>query len=598
MIRKLATIIVVSFVTVNGLFLAGVSLMSYHVFFNFTSDEISEARLALLNESVNKVSNFITSVGDAGLYVATNRALVRTFSEEVVDNYDAILEQRELSDLIDGITSVKRSIHSIKIYTDRYNGYTSIRDGAVLPMEMIEREPWFRLMESMDNGWISKHASPLDNRDYISYLHRLINQWGKTVGYVQVNVQADTFFKNISDDDLFSDPKTPLILLDAGGRMIAQTHERASLSVLEQITLPGRPDSYGKLRDDYDRLSNYHQIVKSGDESYLLLISKPNYERWRLVLLIPLDALYAKTKELGWFVLLLGVCGLLLSVPLAYWVGKRIVVPIRNLIQGLRQVEKGRFDTRIGPHFIEEYDALARTFNHMTSQLDESLHNLKLEHRARRDADLRLLQSQIMPHFLYNTLDIIHWKAMDHQAEDISVMVNQLSRMFRIGLSGGQTFIKLQDELEHAKCFIQIQRLRLKQEILYEVKIPAVLKEYYVPKIVLQPFIENSMRHGYAEGFDGAIRVRLSASRKEGPQHEWLEITIADEGGGLPAGWSMADAKGIGIRNVQERIWMHCGAEYGIELSNREEGGTQVRIRLPVIRNAEELHAWQEKEMD
>src|SRR5690606_8723744 len=109
---------------------------------------------------------------------------------------------------------------------------------------------------------------------------------------------------------------------------------------------------------------------------------------------------------------------------------------------------------------------------------------------------------------LYNTLDIIHWKALDYRAEEISRMVNSLSKMFRIGLSGGRNFILLRDELEHVSSYIDIQRARMSdREIDLELKVPAQFKECFVPKIILQPFIENSMKHGYVDKQEATLRI-------------------------------------------------------------------------------------------
>jgi two-component system sensor histidine kinase YesM len=597
MVRKLTTLIVISFVAINGLFLIGVSLMSYKVFFDFTSEEISETRLTLLNESMEKVSNFSESISGAGIYMAANENVIQTFSEPLNSAYDSVVEQRELTELLNGTAALTRSVHSFELYTDRYKNYLPSRKGVVFPMNMIKQEPWFLLFETLDNGWIPKHTSLLNNQEVISYVHRLMNRFGTTVGYIKVNVLADTFFDNMVDKDFITYLEEPLLLLDQGGRIIAQTHAQGSLGVLDKIVVSPPSDYYKRLFEKYDQLSNHHQILQSKDDLYLLLISEPNDKQWRMVHLIPVDSLYAETRKLGWLVVLLGFGALILSIPLVYWVGTKIIIPIRRIISGMRYVEKGRFDVRIERQYIEEYDILAEHFNHMASELNHSVKELKTVSRARKDAELRMLQSQIMPHFLYNTLDIIHWKAMDYQAEDISLMVNQLSKMFRIGLSGGRNFIRLQDELEHASCYIKIQRYRLIHKIDYEVNVSGSMKEYYVPKIILQPFIENSMNHGYSENFEGTIKIIINIQCIQELNNEYMSIEITDNGRGLPEEWTIDDSTGIGIKNVQERIWMYCGKSYGIELfSNLNGGGARVRIKLPIINR--NLQEWLDKEVD
>ncbi|WP_088102756.1 cache domain-containing sensor histidine kinase [Halalkalibacter urbisdiaboli] len=597
MFRKLTTIMVISFVMVNGLFLSGLSFVSYKYFFNFTSEEISEARLTLLNESAKKLSGFITSVSEAGMYIAINRNVIQMFSDEPASSYEAIAEQRELTQLVNGVTSLKTYIHSIDIYTDRYENYPKIPGKIVQSKENIENERWFKqLFNKMDDGWVPKHQSAFSNQEFISYVHRILNQRGQTVGYIKVNVLAETFFDYMSNKELLKESDEPLILLNTGRKIIAQTHSPESFQVLDEITISAPSEPYMMLTETYNQYSNHHELIKHENEFFLLLISEPNYEQWSLVQLIPVDPLYQETRKIGFTILLMGLLGLVLSVPIVYWVGKRFTGPISKLITGMKYVEKGRFDKKVGPYYIEEYDTLANNFNHMTNQLNETLNNLKKENGFRREAEIRALQSQIMPHFLYNTLDMIRWKAMDHRADDISHMVNQLSRMLRISLSGGRQFILLRDELEHAKSYVDIQRARLKEEFIYEVKIPASLKDLYVPKIILQPFIENSMKHGYIDLSKKVVRIIIFAKIVKETNNDCLEITVTDFGCGLPENWNLHDSKGIGIKNVQERIWMYCGHPYGIKLFNHQDGGTAVRIVLPIIKEQAELDVWIKKQ--
>ncbi|WP_160720699.1 sensor histidine kinase [Bacillus sp. USDA818B3_A] len=598
MIRKLTTILVISFVAVNAVFLAGVTLMANKVFFDFTSDEISQSKLELLNESTGKVSTFISSVKEVGTYIAADRTVREIFSENLTNSYDAVVEQRELTEICNAVMSLKSAIYSVEIYTDRYKNYPNLSTNVIYPLQTLEKEPWMKMFNKMDNGWVPKHVS-LSNSNHdevISYIHRITGPKGATAGYLKVNVLDDTFFKNMGVEDLVNGGNEPLMLLNTGGNIIAQNSATKYQNVIADITVSSLSEPFNMLIDSYKDKSDFHHIIKHNNDLYLLLISKPNYDQWRMVHLIPVASLYAKTKKLGMFVLFLGLCGLALSIPFAYWIGKKLMKPIGQLIQGMKYVEKGQFDIELGPYYIEEYDILSKNFNHMTSRLSESLDNLKQENHFRREAELKVLQSQINPHFLYNTLDMIHWKAMDHHAEDISLMVNQLSKMLRIGLSGGQKFIQLRDELEHVKCYTNIQIARLGKDIHFDIKVPASMKDFYVPKIILQPFIENSIRHGYPEVGQTPINIKVTGKCFKRNEEEVLEIEITDQGIGLSEDWDLNHLNGIGIKNIQDRIWSYCGKKYGVDVFNHLRGGVVAKIILPVIRNQTELTNWMESQ--
>ncbi|WP_163538647.1 sensor histidine kinase [Gracilibacillus sp. YIM 98692] len=583
MIRKLKTIMVVSFVFVNALFLAGVSYASYQYFFDFTSEKISETELSLLNESANKLSSFITNISEAGTFIAIDRSVMDIFDGSKSDPYDALVERNELKNLINHVATLKQEIYSIELYTNRFEEYPYLYDEPIMPESRLLEKDWFSpFIESVDNGWVPRHTSTLTNQEMISYVHRIINQRSDTVGYLKVNVLADTFIDHLVGTDLYEEINEPFVLLNTGGRIIAETHSREEFPILNEITTQADNALYERLKPEYDQLSNHHELIRSGNEYYLLLISNPNYEQWRLVQVIPVDDLYADMQGLGIFVLIIGFVALILSIPIVYGIGKWITTPISQMVQGMRKVEKGQFDVEMNRHYIEEYDILAKNFNQMTTELSDLIKRVDRENKNRREAEVRALQSQIMPHFLYNTLDMIKWKSLDHDAANVDEMVNKLSKMLRIGLSGGLKFIQLRDELEHAKCFIDIQKQRLNQKINYRVRVPASMKELYVPKIILQPFIENSMKHGYHLPETKQMNIQVNAILLE--EDHALQITIIDDGIGLPEDWSYDQATGIGIKNVRERIWMYCGQDFDVVIQNHYKQGVCVQITLPVIK--------------
>lgn len=321
----------------------------------------------------------------------------------------------------------------------------------------------------------------------------------------------------------------------------------------------------------------------------LVLYSKPAMLQWRLVQTIPVYTLLSPVRQAGWQILGIAVLGLLCSAVLAYLFVRQIIRPLRQLIKRMRQLEKGDFDTRVRLSFTEEYAHLAYGFNHMASQLTMLMEQVKDESRAKREAQTSLLEAQIKPHFLYNTLDMIHWRALDYEAKDISRMIVQLSKLLRIGLSGGRLFIRVRDELEHARCYVSIQSERLPFAIQYQERIDPRIRGCYIPKIILQPFIENAVMHGHANEETLRIQVHIDQIDESVPD---IRIRITDNGQGLPHEWSIEDSKGIGVRNVHQRIQLYCGQRYGVQLSNGGSGGVEVQITLPRIETEEQLNLW------
>ena len=295
---------------------------------------------------------------------------------------------------------------------------------------------------------------------------------------------------------------------------------------------------------------------------------------WRLVQTIPTRTLLASTYKAGWYVLWIGVAGLLLSALLAYLFVNNMIRPLRRLMMEMKKLERGDFNARATSAFTEEYAQLSYSFNHMVSRIKDSMEHVQKESKAKRDAQTSLLEAQIKPHFLYNTLDMIHWRALDYKAEDISFMITQLGKLLRIGLSGGNIFIRVRDELEHARCYVSIQKERLPFSIRYTEEIEPQTRGCYIPKIILQPLIENSVIHGKPQQESDALQISLTVRERHGAgQRKELELVLTDNGKGLPEDWTMDKATGIGIRNVHQRIGLYCGSLYGLQLANGEHGG-------------------------
>ena len=254
------------------------------------------------------------------------------------------------------------------------------------------------------------------------------------------------------------------------------------------------------------------------------------------------------------------------------------------------RVTAGDLDTRITIDSGEqEVRALADSFNHMVSRIQKLIKEKQNEQDLKRKSDLDALQAQINPHFLYNTLDSIVWMAECGQNEEVIQMVDALAMLFRISTSGGRNLISLEDELSHAQNYMLIQKHRYTNQFDFEITVDKELKKLMVPKIILQPLIENSIYHGVRYLVDPGI-IRITAKKKG----DLLYVYIYDNGNGLTEEelkniWNKKPNKnkGVGIQNVQDRIRLMMGKKFGLRYESKKEEGTTAIITLPVVRNEE-----------
>ncbi|WP_258168804.1 sensor histidine kinase [Paenibacillus sp. AR247] len=193
----------------------------------------------------------------------------------------------------------------------------------------------------------------------------------------------------------------------------------------------------------------------------------------------------------------------------------------------------------------------------------------------------------INPHFLYNTLDQLNWMALEAGQEEISRVLELMGQMFRIGLSGGESLIPIQDELLHVECYLKIQQFKRGQGLDWEIDCPEDLRQLLIPKLTLQPFVENAIVHGFHGRSHG--RIVLNAVQED----RGIRIRIRDDGVGLRDDWKTRrrhPTGGYGIRNVTERIQVFFGPPFGVSLRNRTGGsGTEAEIYLPKLTQQPDL---------
>ena len=260
----------------------------------------------------------------------------------------------------------------------------------------------------------------------------------------------------------------------------------------------------------------------------------------------------------------------------------------------MNSAERGELNVRFN---VEEYYGeivqLGTGFNSMMNKIENLLKLVYTEQQQKRKAEIQSLQAQIKPHFLYNTLDTIRWMAEDHDASDISKLVTALTTLFRISLSKGKDIINLEQELEHVRSYLYIQKERYEDKLNYTIVCDPALYCCEITKLVLQPLVENAIYHGIKQKKEGGhIRIEVKKDdEKKGP----LRICISDTGAGMSekecqrinkalADYSAREyTEGYGLFNVNNRIRLTYGNDYGLHYRRNDEGGITVILSIPFI---------------
>jgi two-component system sensor histidine kinase YesM len=329
-------------------------------------------------------------------------------------------------------------------------------------------------------------------------------------------------------------------------------------------------------------------------ERYQLLSTHSRLADWRTVGVFRSGELLGPVLALRRYTIMLALIAILVASVTAITFSTSFTKPISKLRMLMAEAEHGNLNVRFeGRRDHGEIAQLGAGFNNMMEKIRSLLQLVYVEQKNKREADIRTLQAQIKPHFLYNTLDTIRWMAEERDAIEIVQMVSALTKLFRIGLSRGREVIQLSDEIEHVKCYLFIQQVRYEDKLDYEIEVADGCLEDQVNKLVLQPLVENAIYHGIKQK-RGTGHIKVSAREVDGK----LVLQVIDDGAGmteqqcdklneaLHAPGNAEYDHGYGIFNVNDRIRLSHGDGYGLSYAINETGGVTVTILHPIIRDS------------
>ena len=321
----------------------------------------------------------------------------------------------------------------------------------------------------------------------------------------------------------------------------------------------------------------------------IVTVKTVGYTGWKIVGVAPLGGItlnVLKTQLLLIFLIALVI--FILTVTNSF-ISSRITDPIKELEKSVNEIEAGNLEAEVYVGGSYEIRHLGSSIQNMAGRIRKLMADVVAEHESKRRTEFDILQSQINPHFLYNTLDIIVWMIENEKQSEAVKVVTALARFFRISLSKGKNIIPVRDELEHVRNYLMIQHMRFKNRFTYTLEADDEVLELASLKLILQPLVENAIYHGmeFMDG-DGEIFVRVWRDGDD------LFMKVSDNGLGMTKEqvsrmlsdqtyMSSKRGSGIGVRNVNERIRLYFGNEYGLIIESELDEGTTVTVKLKAV---------------
>lgn len=567
-------------VAVMGMLFLGVALMlRFSSSSNAMAAESSQRVLAQVNLNLDSYLRNMMRVSDTVYY-------------RVIKNTDLQREDmaRELRDALDLLYAKDREVLVSLAVFDGSGSLVSATPLSELKNSVTpSRESWFTTaMERIENLHFSTpHVQNLfDDPDsryhWVVSLSRHVelSRGGVMQSGVLLVDMNFSGIERICKEVSLSNGQGYLYLIDGSGEIIYHPRQQLIYAGLqEENNLTAAAYSDGTHTENFQ--SQRRQVT----------VKTVGYTGWKLVGVVPVETLRDNYSQLLLFAMFVVIFSIFLLVFVNLRLSEWITAPMKKLELAVRELEKGAesvdFDVD-GPYEVEH---LSRSVQSMVSTMRHLMEDILRQEEEKRRSELDVLQSQINPHFLYNTLDSVVWMTENGRTQEAVAMLTALARFFRISLSKGSSIIPIGDELEHARNYLAIQKMRYKNKFFADISVEQGVERLYTVKLIIQPILENAIYHGmeYADG-DGEIHIRAF---REG---ENMVIEVEDNGPGMPEqvveqllnpGISVSAARpggtGIGLRNVHQRIQLTFGPAYGLTIRSEPDRGTVVRICLPAL---------------
>lgn len=482
---------------------------------------------------------------------------------------------------------ISNSIYRFCLYVPdevMYAGNQYYFDGV---SRLKERSDYVDLRYALNTGEdyvaISRERDGVDQQDtsqMVTLYHRIASKKEKEeeLGICSISVSAKYFQDIMKNANITSEGL--VYLMSENGRMITSSNS----SILQKMQKKGILLNYGA--------ELFMEKKKEGQKEYYITRQNVDGASWQMILIIPENE-YEDQYRFLWLSAAL-VLGSMIAVIvlMSYLLSGYYVGRLKKLNVEMTGLESGNLNANL-PITTEEdeIEEIYHNFNGMVQEVQRLMQEHYQLGKEVKMAEVRALQAQINPHFLYNTLDLINWISMDYGAEEIGTLTWNLARFYRLSLNHGKSLISIGEEVEHVEVYVNIENYHFDNAISLEVDVPEELKSYACLNIILQPFVENAIVHGIAEKPDiESCEIRICARREE----QDIVFSVQDDGPGVDVKEMQKETQqdirtaqhGYGVRNINFRLKLCFGEKYGVTYLESEKG-THVEIKIPVMTMAE-----------
>lgn len=580
------TIVLMIAVTVPALMIA---ILFYGRFYNMViSDTIRQEQDAsaqtapLIENNIQKILDTYKQITELDFYKTLFHKPVNSPSQFFLAPAEAREFCEKTASLIDGNT-----ITGLQIYMDfPSDSFSLFQDELTndyfVPMSLAQGIYWYGIFQGTGNAELYCPPFYLGEREKntfgdMAYITSTTFYYHGTAYPAYIALYSSTnHLTEVLKDNLTIKGSISYIINDREAIVASSDSSGAGVYYLD----------YAVIQDSFMASNGFIEREILGQKFYAGFYNI-RHPGWFMVTVLPADALIHQGNLLMLQYILVYLGMLFLTFLMAHSLAHSVTNRLSSIISQMNQIRHGTPVPMDSPIYHDEVGDLIDTYNYMTRKMEQLMEDQRKSAEELRIAEFNSLQAQINPHFLYNTMDMINWMALQGQTSEISSAVQKLSRFYKLTLSRKNSISTIGDEEEHVSIYLQIQNMRYHDNISFISDIPDELTEYQIPKLTLQPVIENSVLHGILEKDSKSGTIVLTG---------WMEdqdvvLLISDDGVGIPpdklsdiiSGSGAGSGKGtnIAVYNTHRRLQILYGSSYGLSYTSQQGQGTEVQIRLP-----------------
>ncbi len=541
---------------------------------------VSEFTASKLEQAINSVDLYIENADSVLQSIFFDSNLRQYIYDSRKSDYDRTIALSEVSKILSGYIYPTKYVGQIYIADLHDNIFAS---GSMM-LDILKEEDWFQHFEEGNDkvAIIPTHNAGKyivrlnDNIDtVITVLRKYTNiEVNEPLGIIGIDINYQYIHNVFQNTDINQDITT--LMITENGEIVYNKDKSLVGNEIET-------DVYQQVFQN--KSGSYSQKIDG--TSYFVVYTTSKKTNWKLIQQIPVESLFAEARSIKTEILVVGIICSLFASMIAVVASYGVSAPLKRLRNEMAKVERGDLTVHIETANKDEVGELSNSFNRMVKELSASITRIYEDENIKKQIELNMLQQQINPHFLYNTLDSISWMARMHNAPNISTTITSLVKLLQASTYTNRDFVTVEEELENIKNYIAIQKFRYGNlfDVNYEIE-EAILTKYTL-KLILQPLVENAINHGLEDMTEGGM-ITVGGKMQDNTIHLWVE----DNGIGIDQTKieqiltkDMKESSrynSIGISNTAKRIKLYYGDAYGLEFDRTKEKGTKVIISIPV----------------